>query len=96
MTNEKAAYIGAFLFLIVQQSLIRSIDIWGQLGATLGGIVNLTIDGQIEPATPSCLCAHRFLPVVLPRFRGQVRKEGKGAPDTWSVFPSHRFIAYSR
>ena len=26
------------------------------------GIVNLTIDGQIEPAKPSCLCAHRFLP----------------------------------
>ncbi len=28
----------------------------------LHGIVNLTIDGQIGPATPSCLCAHRFLP----------------------------------
>ena len=28
----------------------------------MGGIVNLTIDGQIEPAKPSCLCAHRFLP----------------------------------
>ncbi len=26
------------------------------------GIVNLTIDGQIEPAKPSCLCAHHFLP----------------------------------
>jgi len=26
------------------------------------GIVNLTIDGKIEPAKPSCLCAHRFLP----------------------------------
>ena len=26
------------------------------------GIVNLTIDGQIAPAKPSCLCAHRFLP----------------------------------
>ena len=26
------------------------------------GIVNLTIDGQIGPAKPSCLCAHRFLP----------------------------------
>ncbi len=29
---------------------------------TAGGIVNLTIDGQTEPAKPSCLCAHRFLP----------------------------------
>jgi len=26
------------------------------------GIVNLTIDGQIEPVQPSCLCAHHFLP----------------------------------
>ncbi len=28
----------------------------------LRGIVNLTIDGKIEPAKPSCLCAHHFLP----------------------------------
>ena len=28
----------------------------------LPGIVNLTIDGKIEPAKPSCLCAHHFLP----------------------------------
>ncbi len=26
------------------------------------GIANFTIDGHIEPATPSGLCAHRFLP----------------------------------
>ena len=26
------------------------------------GIVNLTIDRHIDPAKPSCLCAHRFLP----------------------------------
>ena len=25
------------------------------------GIVNLTIDGHIEPGKPHCLCAHRFL-----------------------------------
>jgi len=29
---------------------------------SLHGIVNLTIDGHIEPAKPSGLCAHRFLP----------------------------------
>ena len=40
----------------------------GGLSSVLGtrlrmeGIVNLTIDGHIEPAKPSCLCAHRFLP----------------------------------
>ncbi len=28
------------------------------------GIVNLTIDGHIETAMPSCLCAHRFLPAL--------------------------------
>jgi len=32
MSIEKAAYIAAFLFLIVQQRFIKSIDIWGQLG----------------------------------------------------------------
>ncbi len=26
------------------------------------GIANFTIDGHIEPATPSGLCAHRCLP----------------------------------
>jgi len=26
------------------------------------GISNFTIDGHIEPATPSCLCIHRCLP----------------------------------
>ena len=42
----------------------RELSIFSDVSTISGidGIVNLTIDGQIEPATPSCLCAHRCLP----------------------------------
>jgi len=50
VTNERAAFIAAFLFLIVRQRFIKSIDIWGQLGATLGATA-LTMKGVAPNAT---------------------------------------------
>ncbi len=41
---------------------MRTVRVEYTVKVTREGIVNLTIDGQIGPAKPSCLCAHRFLP----------------------------------